>query len=79
MDKQSVIELRSDCCGANVEDDWFPGKKYKTVDDIKYTCSKCHKPCKVKAIYYRRGMEMPHLKMKLAPGPGFFVRKKSRE
>ena len=27
-------------------------------------------------IYHRRGIEMPNLKMKLAPGPGFFVRKK---
>jgi len=36
--------LKSSCCGADVEDDWFPGKKYRTVDDIKYTCSKCHKP-----------------------------------
>ena len=41
-------KIVSRCCGANVEDDWFPGKKYHTVDDIKYTCSKCHKPCKVK-------------------------------
>ena len=27
-------------------------------------------------IYYKRGIEVPNLKMKLAPGPGFFVRKK---
>ena len=26
-------------------------------------------------VYYSRGIEMPNLKMKLAPGPGFFVRK----
>ena len=43
-----MTEPKSDCCGADVIDDWFPGKKYRTVEDIKYTCSKCHKPCEVK-------------------------------
>ena len=27
-------------------------------------------------VYHRRGIDMPNLKMKLAPGPGFFVKKK---
>jgi len=26
-------------------------------------------------VYHRRGIDMPNLKMKLAPGPGFFVRR----
>ena len=48
IQKLTSGDIMSDCCGVGVIDDWFPGKKYRTVEDIKYTCLKCHKLCKVR-------------------------------
>ena len=39
-------EIVSDCHGAEVEDNWFHGRKYKTADDIRHICLECGKLCK---------------------------------
>ena len=40
-------EIKSKCCNADVESDWYPSKKYKDVTEMKWHCLKCGKPCKI--------------------------------
>ena len=45
-----MIKLISKCHKSDVESDWYPGKKYKDVTEIKWNCLKCGQPCKVQEI-----------------------------